>query len=149
MKTKSVLLTLMLLGIVLVSGCNNQQPPPYSPKVDFTVSPSAIDINDNQTSNLIEVTITKKDTENKPTKFVLKFKQSNPDYMYVVDPESKEKVEQKETEILTEYGRNFQCQFKVFGKKMSGQDYSPWNIIVELYYNNTKIDERRLYVTVR
>lgn len=146
---KSTVIIVMLLGIVFVSGCEQPSQPAYIPKVDFIVSPTAIDVNDNQISNLIAVTITKKDTENKPTNFVLKFTPSNPDYAYPIDAESNEKVEQKETGNLTTYGREFKYQFKVFGKKVSGQPISPWKIDIELLYNNTTLNERSLDITVK
>lgn len=145
-----IILILILFGILFITiSKDSSQPPPYTPEVDFIVSPTTIDVNDNQTSNLVAVTITKKDTKNIPTKFVLKFKPSNPDYTYAIDAESKEKVEQKDTETLTEYERNFNYQFKVFGKKVSGATYIPWKINIELFYNNTKIGVRTLDVTVK
>ncbi|MDP2844560.1 MAG: hypothetical protein Q8N79_00605, partial [Candidatus Methanoperedens sp.] len=72
-----------------------------------------------------------------------------PDYVYPVDAKSFQKIYKTETGNLTLKGTKDIYQYIVFGKKMSGQDFSPWNINIELYYNNKKIDERRLNVTVR
>jgi hypothetical protein len=151
---KSTVIIMMLLGIVFVSGCNQPSPPQdtpevYNPKPYFEVSPAAIDVPDNQFSGIIEINVTKLDDMKIPTNFILKFSSSNPEYVYPVDAKSNQKIYERETGNLTLRDSKEIYDFMVFGKKMSGQDFSSWNINIELYYNNKKIDERRLNVTVR
>ncbi|MDD5473374.1 MAG: hypothetical protein PHU34_04400 [Candidatus Methanoperedens sp.] len=124
-------------------------PEVYEPKPYFEVSPTAINVTDNQFSGIIEINVTKLDDMKVPTNFTLKFISSNPEYVYPVDAKSYQKIYERGTGNLTLKDSKDIYDFIVFGKKMSGQDYSPWNINIELYYNNTKINERRLNVTVR
>ncbi len=149
----SVILILMLLGVVFVSGCEQAAPPPYTPQIDLKISPdispnAPIEMGDNQTK-LITLYITKLDDGNIPTYFVLKFKPSNPDYLYPIEAESDTKFEEKQTDILTQKGRVFQYQFRVLGRKVPGQPESPWKMDIEVLYKNTKLKKQTLDITVK
>lgn len=152
---KVTILLLILLGIAIVSGCTekpNLEVPTskvYKPNVYFEVLPNAVTVTDNNFSGIIEINVTKLDDLKIPTNFILKFSSSNPEYVYPIDAKSNQKIYERETGNLTLKHSKDIYDFIVFGKKMSGQDYSPWNINIELYYNNTKINERRLNITVR
>lgn len=158
MRISQLVLILMLLGIVLVSGCANQPqnqpaPPPYIPPIDLKISPDTslnapIELGDNQT-NLFTLTIKKLDEANKPTYFVLKFKPSNPDYLYPIEAESNTKIKEKQTEMLTQKGREFTYQFRVLGRKVPGQPESPWKMDIEVLYNNTILKQQPIYITVK
>jgi len=121
----------------------------YSPFLLFEMDKSIIETNNNQKSNdIVTLRITKQDNNNIPTNFTLKFIPSNPDYAYPVSVYANEKLENITTRTLIDKGASDMIQFKVFGKLMSGQPYSPYTIKIELYYNNSKIEERILTVKV-
>jgi len=143
----------MLLGIVIISGCSNPPKPPYIPVVDLVISPvtslsAPMELSDNNTA-LFKLIVTKSDNMNTPTSFVLRFKSSNPDYFSAIEAESNTKIEEKQTEVLTQKGREFQYQFRVLGKKVNGQSMSPWTMDIEVLYNNTILKKEILYIAVK
>ncbi len=147
---KAIVSIFVIVFVLILFFIHQSRQTTYVPEVSFELSTYSINVNDNQIStDLITATVTKLDDKNIPTKFVLKFKPSNKDYVYAVDSETNEKITEKTTEILTQKGRKFQYQFKVLGKKVVGQPESPWEITIELYYNNTKMKEQTLNVVVK
>ena len=137
-------IALGILAVVLVSACIN---PAYTPTVSFTIDRSEITIKNNQTStDLVTVTITKEDNKNIPTNFVVKF--SYPDGIYPVIND--QKVSEYTTKTLQYQDSKDPVQFKVFGQVFGQQDSATYTMIIQLYYNNSFLEgkEQTLKVIV-
>lgn len=142
-----VLVILILLGFYFGSEYIKKQP--YQPDVKLTLSKDKLEVKNNQLSDdIITTTITKLDEKGISTNFTLKFNPSDPDYVYAVSVNTNQTLTQQETRNLIFKDSSDQIQFKVFGKIMGNQPYSPYTIKIELYYNNNLIDSKILNVQV-
>ncbi len=145
----NIIVIAIVFLLILSMGCikTNQQ---YSPKASLDIKPAVIQIKNDTMSPLITATITKTDSDNIPTKFIIKFVPSNPKYVKVINPETDKNMTQLTSETLTEKGRTDVKQFKVYAEKIEGQEKSEWSVNVELVYNGTvlKKSTKTLKITV-
>lgn len=142
-KLFSALMGFLLIGVVLISGCVQQE---FSPSVRLDLDKYWITIDDNKiSSDFITATIIRLDNENIETIFVLKF------------PEEKESVFPTDVngnrigELYTKplKGQNSKdiLQFKIFGSKGEA-DESTFTLNVELWFNYTKVVNQDKTITI-
>jgi len=153
MKVKAKAILAIIVVIIIIATAYsiylNLKESEYSPFILFEMDRSIIETSDGKKSNdIVTLKITKQDNNNIPTNFTFKFIPSNPDYAYPISVYTNEKLENITTRTLIDNGASDIIQFKVFGKLMAGQPYSPYTIKIELYYNDNKIEEKILTIRV-
>ena len=133
-----ILIVLFIGGLISDNG--NNVTIENDPGVDLTITANnPVIINNNRYSDdTITVKVSK--TKNSfPTKYIVEYEPSNPDYLYIVESETYAKKEKWVTEPLTNSGSFKIDQIKIYGKTMIGQDYSPWTVKVNLLYENNSL----------
>jgi hypothetical protein len=147
---KKKLLILILIVLIALISYYFLKEKEYRPGILFEINKNSIETFDGRKSDeIVSVTIKKMDNRNIPTNFTLKFIPSDPDYAYPISVYTNERISEITTRTLIDMGSSDIIQFKVFGRIMGNQPYSPYTIKIELYYNDTKLDERILNVIVR
>ncbi len=149
MKLKVIFLFIFLL-IIAFSFYYFFKERKYTPGISFEMNKDSIEtLNGEKSNEIVTLTIKKMDNKNIPTNFTIKFIPSDPDYAYPISVYTNERIEEITTRTLIDMGSSDIIQFKVFGKIMGNQPYSPYTIKIELYYNNTKLAEKTLNVIVK
>jgi hypothetical protein len=142
------LFVILLIGVVLISGCiNPPNPPPFKPSVELELDKSSITVTDNTIStDFITATITRLDNENIDTVFLLKFPERK-QTVYPTDVDG-HRITELQTKPLKGQNCKDTLQFKIFGTK--GEDiYSVKSLKLELWWNNTKIDNQDKTIEVK
>ena len=100
------------------------EPQAYFPLLGFELSHNNVDILEDRLSELITITLTKLDNENISTQFKIEFEPSDPSYLNVVINDEL-KTEAYTKELLYRNSLDV-IQFKLNGRKMGNQPYSPY-----------------------
>lgn len=134
---KGVLLVLAaVVAIAALSGCV-QQPAPVAL---LEISTNSIQVRDNQTSDIVTVTVTKNDDKEVPMAFVVALMSSNSDYVYpVAVTGAGARITAVTTQPLRDKGASDTVQFKLFGRLPAGVQAATFNITASLYYNNSLV----------
>lgn len=145
-----VIVVIIILGLILfVAYILTQQPSKqFKPDASITLSKYNIDVNNNESSELVTAIITRNDNENKTTDFSIKFFSKPEDSIYVTDIYGKRIIELPATKSLIGTGTQDNLQFKVIGTNR-GFSEPKGKVEVELWWNNTKMDSKILELTIK
>jgi hypothetical protein len=94
----------------------------------------------------VTATVTREDDENQETIFTIKFPDEK-ENVYATDWEGNRTREMSTKSLITKNAKDT-LQFKVFGKKGEAAE-ATYILKVELWWNDKKIDDKDIMVTVR
>ncbi|MBU0496482.1 MAG: hypothetical protein KKG04_00820 [Candidatus Thermoplasmatota archaeon] len=144
MRLNFLLLTILFVGFILISGCTEG---PFKPQVKLEIDKDNITLDDNTIStDFITVTVERLDKEDIGTVFVLKFP-GNLTSVYPTNSDG-EKIDEMHTKTLKGQNSKDTLQFKIFGSKGQATEAS-YELNMELWWNNTKLEEKDIKITVK
>ncbi len=146
MKSAKALTVILILAIILISGCSKQE---FKPGVNLEIDKTSVTVTDNQVSKeFITATITRTDDNDKEAVFVLSFPDKLQSAM-AVDTNGI-RISELQTKPLVGLNAKDILQFKIYGRKGEAAS-ADFDIKAELWWNSTKVEgqTRTIRVSVR
>jgi hypothetical protein len=131
---------ILILALLLLAGCSSD-----GPSTQMDISKKSISLSDQQLSEFITITVTRKDDGTEPAFFTVIFPKTS-EYVYPTDVDGNVITELHTKELR---GKNAQdiLQFKVYGTKLDFKE-ATFQLPVELRWNQTALDTKQLRITI-
>jgi len=145
-KNNLLILVSVILLAFFILGCFN--PPAYTPDVKLELSPTFIDVKDNEYSPAMKVSIIKKDNDGRPVVFTLKFVTPNRDFLKFADTSKLEIESYSITEQTLLSDDRVSKEFLIWGKKVPGMKTAAYTPKIEVYYQGKLLDSKEFEVNI-
>lgn len=132
----------IIIALLVIAGCSSN-----APGASLSVQPETLIITDQQSSELILVTVTKQQDSDIPVSYVIGLESPNPEMIWFTDG-SNTTITSIQTAQFRRKNDRLSETFAIIATKAHGSTSTTWEIPIQLLYNNTVIESKTITIRV-